>query len=298
MHALRPPRPRAGLHLLLFALTFLSTTIVGSRLDFNFRHNLPAVDLDRDLLSFLTFWREPAQLLHGLPYSLSLLLILLAHEFGHYLACVHHRIACSLPYFLPAPTLIGTFGAFIRFRSPVISRRQLFDVGIAGPLAGFVFALPLMGIGMAYSRVTPGIEGLSEVVFGRPLLFLLAEHILWPGVRSADLALHPVAQAAWVGLLATALNLIPIGQLDGGHIIYSLFGERHRVISLAAIAALLPLWYYSRFHGWLLLAAVMLLFGRRHFAVWDNTPAGPGRRVLFWVTAGVFVLSFTPAPVR
>ena len=291
------PRPRLGFHVLLLLLTFLATTAVGSRLDFNFRHNLPAVDIDRDLLVFLEIWRSPADLLNGLPYSLCLLLILFAHEMGHYLACVYHGIDCTLPFFLPAPSLIGTFGAFIRLRSPVHSRRQLFDVGVAGPLAGFVFALPALGVGLAYSKQVPGIESLGEVTFGHPLLFRLVETLLFPGAATSDLALHPIARAAWAGFLATALNLIPIGQLDGGHIVYSLFGERHRFVSLTAIVALITLFALTYYGPWLVLAVVMLFFGRRHFIVYDDRPLGRGRWTLFWIAAAIFILSFTPVPV-
>jgi membrane-associated protease RseP (regulator of RpoE activity) len=234
-------------------------------------------------------------LVHGLPYSLTLLAILLAHEFGHYFACVFYRIRASLPYFLPAPTFIGTFGAFIRFRSAVRGRRELFDVGIAGPLAGFVLVIPALSIGLALSRVVPGIGHQGEISFGTPLLVRLLEMFLFPGVGAADISLHPVARAAWVGLLATALNLLPVGQLDGGHIVYAAFGERHRHISLVAILAMLPLGYV--YWPWWVWGAVLFFIGRRHFAVFDNSDIGRGRRVLMLVVLAVFVLSFVPAPV-
>lgn len=240
--------------------------------------------------------RNPALLVHGLPYSLTLLAILLAHEFGHYFACVFYRISASLPYFLPAPTFIGTFGAFIRFRSSVRGRRQLFDVGIAGPLAGFLFTIPALSIGLALSRVVPGIAKQGEIGFGTPLLVRLLEMFLFPGAGMDDISLHPVARAAWVGLLATALNLLPIGQLDGGHIVYAVFGEKHRQVSLAALIAMIPMGFL--YWPWWVWGAVLFFVGRRHFAVFDTGSVGRGRHWLLVLALIVFVFSFVPVPVQ
>src|SRR5713226_8789762 len=140
---------RYWLHALLFLLTLYSTTVVGARVTHNFQHNLPFFDADADIPAYTEIWNEPAQLATGLPFSLTLLTILLAHEFGHYLACVYYRVNASLPYFIPAPTLIGTLGAFIRIRGPIYSRRALFDIGVAGPIAGFVFLLPALATPMS-----------------------------------------------------------------------------------------------------------------------------------------------------
>jgi len=286
---------RGATALLLFALTLLTTAALGSRLALNFRSNLPAFDLEHDLLVFLDLVRQPSLLLQGLPYALSLLFILVCHEMGHYWACRYYAIDCTPPYFLPAPTFIGTFGAFIRFRSPVKSRRELFDVGIAGPLAGFIAMIPVLGIGLAYSKVLPGIAQQGEVHFGAPLMLRFAELAVFPGVPEQDVYLHPVARAAWVGLLATALNLLPIGQLDGGHLIYAMFGERHRAISTAFIAAIALLGFV--YWPWWVWAPIFWFWGRRHFAVFDLEPLGRGRRQLFCVAAAVFILCFIPAPV-
>jgi membrane-associated protease RseP (regulator of RpoE activity) len=241
-------QPRLWLHVLLFLATLFTTTALGARLHYNFEHQLPPFDLEHDLTAFTDAIREPRLLLAGLPYALALLLVLLAHEAGHWLACFCHNIDASLPYFLPAPTFIGTFGAFIRFRSAVKSRRELFDVGIAGPLAGFLFVIPVLGIGMALSRVVPGIGQQSEIQFGSPLLIRVLELWLFPGVPSEDIYLHPVARAAWVGLLATSLNLLPIGQLDGGHIVYACFGERHHGAARLRLLALVGLGGPAVFH--------------------------------------------------
>jgi membrane-associated protease RseP (regulator of RpoE activity) len=288
-------RDRRWLHLLLFLATLVTSTALGVRLAQNFRADLPPFDLAQDWLVFAEIVRSPVVLLDGLAYSLTLLGILLAHEMGHWLACRHYRIRASLPYFLPAPTFIGTLGAFIRFRSPVNSRRELFDVGIAGPIAGFVALIPALGIGVALSRIVPGFSEQGEVRFGYPFLVHVVAGWVFPGLDLADLSLHPVARAAWVGLLATALNLMPIGQLDGGHLVYSAIGERHRHVATIFILALVPLGFV--YWPWWLWAPVFFLFGRRHFAVFDTQPLGAGRRVLLAIALGLFAACFIPAPV-
>ncbi len=291
-------RHRWWLHGLLLLLTLFTTTAVGARLAANFAANRPAFFIEDDLEFFLSLWTTPAVLWDGLPFSLTLLTILLAHELGHYWACRFHRIDASLPYFLPAPTLIGTFGAFIRIRAPIFSRRQLFDIGVAGPIAGFVFLLPVLGIGLAYSKVVPGIAEQGDLIFGSPLLLWLAAKLVFPGVAAADLYLHPVARAAWVGLLATALNLLPIGQLDGGHILYAFAGERHRRLSQIFAVALAAVGLIFGWLGWILWAAFFLWTGLRHPPIFDERPIDGGRLRLALVAAAILAVSFTPVPVR
>ncbi len=286
---------RWWLHGLLLILTLLTTTAMGARLALNYQENLPAFS-EQDWSALLRLIRNPGLLSLGLPFSLTLLAILMAHELGHYFACLHYRIDASPPYFLPAPTLIGTLGAFIRIRSPIYTRHILFDVGIAGPLAGFLFVLPALAIGLAYSKVIPGIATEGDLVFGAPLMQRLMEAIVFPGVRSSDIYLHPVSRAAWVGLLATALNLLPIGQLDGGHILYSFIGERHRLLSKIFVAALVPLGLAFSY-SWLLWALLLILFGMRHPVIYDDAPVGQGRWLLGLLALLIFVLSFTPAPI-
>lgn len=291
-------RQRWWLHGLLLLLTLVTTTVVGARLAMNFADNLPAFVLDEDFSYFVTIWSNPRLLLAGLPFSLTLLTILLAHELGHFWTCRYHRIDASLPYFLPAPTLIGTFGAFIRIREPIFSRRELFDVGVAGPLAGFVFLIPAMGVGLAYSKVVPGIAEQGDLVFGSPLLLWLASKLVFPGVETADLYLHPVARAAWVGLLATALNLLPIGQLDGGHILYAFFGRQHRRLSQVFAVVLALVGVIFGWVGWILWAGFFLWTGLRHPPIIDESPVGAGRARLAALALIILVLSFTPVPVR
>lgn len=283
-------------HIVLFLLTLLSTTAVGSRLAFNFEQNRPTYF--EDLWVAITSIANPGSLWAGLPFSLTLLTILLAHEMGHYLTCRYYGIDASLPYFLPAPTLIGTFGAFIRIRSAIPSKRQLFDVGIAGPLAGFLFVIPALAIGLAYSKIIPGIAAEGDFIFGTPGVMRILESWIMPGVNSADILVHPVARAAWAGVLATALNLMPIGQLDGGHILYSFVGERHKVLTRLFVLALLPLGYFTDSWSWIFWAALIFFFGMRHPRLYDATPVSRGRAQLAVLALLIFVVSFSLSPVR
>ncbi len=291
----RSGRPLYWVHILLLLLTLVTTTAAGARMVESFNANRPPFDLEHPLAAFSEFWMRPASLLEGLPFSLTLMTILLAHEFGHYVACRFYRVDASLPYFIPVPTFIGTFGALIRIRSPIYSKQVLFDVGIAGPLAGFAFLMPALGIGLAYSKVLPGIAHRGDLIFGVPPLVWLLEKLIFPGIPAADIYLHPVARAAWVGIFATALNLLPIGQLDGGHIVYSFIGERHQLLSKVFIAALLPLglWYWP----WFLWALFLFLFGRRHPSIFDATRLSPGRRRLGYLAFVIFGLCFMAAPI-
>lgn len=286
---------RLWLHLLLLAITCFTTTFVGARLFENFAANRAAFDFSLDLPAYLDLLREPSRLTQGLYFSVTLLTILMAHEMGHYLACVYYRLDASLPYFLPAPTFIGTFGAFIRIRSQILSRRVLFDVGVAGPIAGFVFLLPALGVGLAFSKVIPKIGDEGDLLFGVPLLVQLLENLVFPGIPASDIYLHPVARAAWVGLFATALNLLPFGQLDGGHIVYAFFGSRFRVMSRVFLAMLAALGYWYK--PWLLWAGVLLFFGSKHPTIYDPRPLGVGRHLLGWLALLIFLLSFMPVPI-
>ena len=294
----RQPRERYWLHSLLLLLTFVTTTTVGARLAFNFDRNRPAF-LEDDMIGVLTAFTHtlthPLDLLRGLPFSLTLLTILMAHEMGHYLTCRYYKIDASLPYFLPAPSLIGTLGAFIRIRSAIYYKRQLFDVGIAGPIAGFVFVIPALAIGLAFSKVIPGIAAQGDLVFSAPGILRFLEALIFPGVPVADIYLHPIARAAWVGIFATALNLLPIGQLDGGHILYAFIGERHRLLSKIFVAALVPMGYFSI--SWLIWAVLLFFFGLKHPRIYDSAEMGSGRTKLGWLALVMFLICFSLSPI-
>jgi membrane-associated protease RseP (regulator of RpoE activity) len=261
----------------------------------NFNSNLPCFRFEEDGFVLLEAFLNPQALLSGLAFSLPLLIILLAHELGHYFACSYYQLDASLPYFLPVPTFIGTLGAFIRIRSIIYSRTVLFDVGIAGPLAGVVVLLPFLFFGVWMSRISE-VASTGDLVFGTPLIIQFFESIFFPGVHPDSIYLHPMARAAWVGIFATALNLLPIGQLDGGHIVYSLTGKWSSKLSLAAIITLIPLGYfYPPWWGW---AVALYFFGRRHPQIHDESPLNTQRRWFAVLGLAVFLLCFMVAPLR
>jgi len=226
-------------HAVLLTTTLVTTTAFGFAEVQSFRADRP-LEIDWIFDAYVRVWHGDLSVATGLNFSLPLLLILLAHEWGHYVACHRSRVIASLPYFLPSPTLFGTLGAFIRIRSPIYTRRSLFDIGVSGPLAGFAVLLPLLLAGIRMSRVVPGAAVRGSFAFGTPLLLRIVEWVRFPGVPPSDILLHPLAMAAWVGLLATAINLLPIGQLDGGHILYAAFGRRaHRALSTGFVVILI-----------------------------------------------------------
>ena len=248
-------------------------------------------------------WSDPALLATGLLLSLPTLFILLCHELGHYVACRSYGYPVSPPYFLPAPFGLGTLGAFIRIGAPVRSKRELFDIGAAGPLAGFAALLPFLLWGVALSRPVPlppppaGIAEMILLVPGRSLGLRLATWVAHGPLPDGHiLDLHPFALAAWVGLLATALNLLPLGQLDGGHILYSLAGPGHRrlaVVLWLALLALALVW-----PGWALWCLVILILGLRHPPVIDELrPLDRRRRWLAALVLLIFLFSFAPVPL-
>ena len=290
------PRQRYWLHALLLVATLLSTTIVGAGLARSFAQGQP-VDFAGDLDGYVRMWQEPSYLLAGLPFSLTLLTILLAHEFGHFLTARYYLVDATLPFFIPAPTLIGTLGAFIRIRSPILSKRALFDIGIAGPLAGFVALVSPLIAGVALSKVVPGIGHSGDLTFGTPLAIRMIEWVRFPGVPITDIYLHPVARAAWVGLLATALNLLPIGQLDGGHILYAILGQRTKYLSRLFLFILVLMGIFVTY-SWLVWAALLFFFNMRHPVIVDPNPLGSFRARLAVIALAVFILSFTIAPVH
>lgn len=302
VYVIQPSRPRYWLHLLLLILTLLTTTIVGAQLQSNFDHNLPVLrpgDTYLPLFPFEWLVSQPHAILRGIPFSLTLMLILLAHEMGHYVCARRYQVSATLPYFIPAPTLIGTLGAFIRIKSFIPSRQALFDIGIAGPIAGFVLAVPAMFAGLLISHPGVPLTG-DDIALGYPAIFQLGRFVL-PHTTAAfthplnSLNPHPIAIAAWVGMFATALNLLPGGQLDGGHIVYALFPRAHKWISILTILALIPFAFFG-WVGWLLWAAILGITGLRHPNVPSNPGLSHGRLRLAYFALLMLILTMVAAP--
>jgi membrane-associated protease RseP (regulator of RpoE activity) len=296
----RPLRRRwfnsPAFHGFLFFLTFVSTLIVGTHIALNYEHNFPAFDWDISRAFFASILHNPSMLKLGIPFSLTLLSILLAHEMGHYFTCRYYGIRASYPYFIPAPTLIGTMGAFIRIKTPITTRRALFDVGISGPLAGFIVALPALIVATLKCQAIVPINLPDTITLGNPLAITLLGKILRPGLNPASISLQPIGCAAWVGLFATALNLLPVGQLDGGHILYAVLGERHRTVSWGLFVALVPLGVFC-WAGWMVWAVILLVVGLRHPVVMIPSEAlGKVRQTLALLAVLLFLLTFVPTP--
>ena len=275
---------------MLLLATIASTTLFGA-----LHYEGFASDFEASAQAPLVIWR-------GIWYSATILAILGAHELGHYYACRYYRVDASLPYFLPAPFLTGTLGAFIRIRQPIPTKRMLFDIGVAGPIAGFIVVVPALFLGLSLSRVLPLPEDFVGFSLGEPLLFRLAAWMVWgTAPEGYSLNLHPMAFAAWFGLLATALNLFPIGQLDGGHISYATLGARSTLVTMTAAAAVVLLTFQSpSWIAWAVLMVVMLVaFGPRHPRTLDHHIPLDRRRILVALGALVmFILCFTPAPIE
>lgn len=303
-----PPRPRYWIYVVLLAATCFTTLVVGARMEFNFLHNLPPFAPGDEFIPFFPIgWvlAEPSRLLLGIPFSATLLAILLSHEMGHYLFCRYYGVRATLPFFIPAPTLIGTLGAVIRIRGPIRSRKALFDIGIAGPIAGFVVAIITLAVAMTLSKpMAPGM-GPSDLHLGFPAVFVLMQHALRnfaPGHGASALPLarvylHPTAIAAWVGMFATALNLLPSSQLDGGHIVYALAPRAHRVISWLTVIALV---YLGRFHmSWRVWAGLIIVMNVATYRVQQapDYPELPANRWALAVLAAIMLLlTFTVSP--
>ena len=284
---------RVWLHVLLLVLTVASTTFAGVGHYLSFQSNFLPLDLRF----------TPGLLLRGAWYSATILAILGCHELGHYFACRYYDVDASLPFFLPVTVVMtGTLGAFIRIREPIRTKRMLFDIGIAGPIAGFAVAVPALFIGLSMSRVVRLPPSFTGFELGEPLLFKLASTLLWGTQPDGySLNLHPMAFAAWFGLLATALNLFPIGQLDGGHISYAVFGRRSTYVTFAMIGIELVLTYFST--SWLvwtvLMIGMLVAFGPRHPRTFDeHLSLDRTRLILALVALVMFIVCFTPAPIE
>jgi len=275
------PHKLTRIHVLLFILTFMTTTIAGA------------------LLNGVIPWLQPEKIYLGLPFSLTLIFILLTHEMSHYIASRLHNVTATLPYFIPAPSIIGTFGAVIKMKPPIPDRRSLIDIGASGPIGGFIIAVIACVIGLHLSEVKPTGEIQEGLTFGSSLLFsFLTKIVLGIDPDKYDILLHPVAFAGWIGLLVTSLNLLPIGQLDGGHITYALLGEKHAWISKGMLPVLVVLGIVY-WEGWFIWAVLMIFLGYRHPpVVYPNIQLNRNRKLIGWLALVIFILTFTPMPVR
>lgn len=280
-----PSQSNSAINLLLLLATILSTLFVGASY---------AATTTSEMLML---WR-------GWPFSLSIMLILGAHEMGHYFAAKYHKVPVSLPYFIPFPMpgSIGTFGAFIRLKSPVNNKRALLDVGAAGPWAGIIFAIPILFFGLATSQVLPLPAGVSYMAEGNSLLYAVMKIIVFGRFLPADgldVHLNQVAWAGWVGLLVTSLNLIPLGQLDGGHVAYVLLGKWAKNLFWPVIIIMVALVIITGTLTWVLWIAILLVLGRRYAVPLDDvTELDPRRRVIAIFTLALFFLVFIPLPMQ
>jgi len=305
-----PPRERYWVHVLLLVATCFTTLVVGARMESNFLHNLPPFAAGDEYLPFFPIgWvlAHPSRLLLGIPFAATLLGILLAHEMGHYLFCRYYGVRATLPFFLPAPTMIGTLGAVIRIKAPIRSRAALFDIGIAGPIAGFVVAVVTLAIAMNLSKPLATGASQSDLQLGFPAIFYVMHGLLRsvaPGHAIAALPLtriylHPTAVAAWVGMFATALNLLPSGQLDGGHIVYAVAPRAHRIISWITVIGLV---YLGRSYvGWRVWAALIIVmnvitYRQQQAPEYPMLPAN--RWALALVGMIMLALTFTISPFQ
>jgi len=302
----RPYRPRYWLHAVLLLVTFFTMLVVGSRMQFNFARGIPIFTAADEIMPFFPMgWAlaSPKNLLLGIPFAVTLILILLAHEMGHYLLCRRNGVQATLPFFIPAPTLIGTLGAVIRIKSPIRSRTALFDIGIAGPIAGFIVAIVTLLFALVLSKPLAANVPAADLNLGYPLVFQIVHGVMAlfaPGVFSTPLSqmnLHPIGVAAWVGMFATTLNLLPSGQLDGGHIVYALSPRAHRFVSWLVVLALIYLgWHYLGWRAWAFLVTAMniITWRQRQAPDWPDIPSSRWGLALLGLV--MLILTFTPVP--
>ncbi len=269
------------LHLLLFVITFLTTLTAGA------------------LHAGINIFEQPARVIEGLPFAATLMTILLFHEFAHYIASKKNNMDATLPYFIPAPSLVGTFGAFIKIKSPIVTRKALIDIGASGPIAGFIVSVFACIIGLSMSKVVSLQQMEAGLSLGNSLLFsFLSWLTLGVTPDEYDILLHQVAFAGWIGFFITSLNLLPIGQLDGGHISFAIFGERHRHISIFMVLFLMLLGLLS-WEGWVVWSILMLIIGIKHPPViyWE-IHLDPQRRFISLSCLIIFIITFVPSPFK
>ncbi|OGW39283.1 MAG: hypothetical protein A2Y97_08570 [Nitrospirae bacterium RBG_13_39_12] len=292
------------LHLLLFIITLFSTLVAGA------------------FMTGIDILKEPEKIYKGLPFAVTLMTILMSHELSHYFASKKHRVKATLPYFIPAPTFIGTLGAVIKMKSPIITRKALVDIGSSGPIVGFMVSVIATVIGLNMSEIVKLANTEGALSFGDSILFsFLSRLILGVTPAGYDILLHPIAFAGWIGFFITSINLLPVGQLDGGHIVYALFGENlHKKTSNLFFILLLflgttkllmendlftfadSIYVYADkylWEGWAVWAVLLLVLGLKHPPVlyWEM-PLDPRRRFAGWVAFLIFAVTFIPVPIK
>lgn len=289
---------RIWLNIVLFVVTVFSTFFVGFSWSINFRYAETIFQNGEFALGTEAFF-DPQVVGLSLLYAVTLIGILLSHELGHFLACRYYRIEATLPFFIPAPTIVGTMGAFIKIRSPITRKRQLFDIGVAGPLMGFCLSVPLLILGLSLSKAIPSVPQEGSIIFGEPLLLKLVGGVIFANVPSDfDVILHPIGFAGWVGILVTALNLFPIGQLDGGHILYAMIGKRSARYSrwILTIFLIMGVLFWI---GWFVWALLIGMLGVKHPRIIDeDLPLSQGRKAIAFLVILIFILSFIPDPIK
>ena len=273
-----PKIPR--INLILFILTIFTTLLAGA------------------IMEGVNPLENPIGIISGWPFSVTLMLILGFHEFGHYYYAQKHNVNATLPYFIPAPTFIGTFGAFIKIKSPIYKKDALLQIGAAGPIAGFIIAVPALIIGLSLSQIVDISSAEIGIKLGDSILMKFLIAVIFPNLgNTQDIMLHPIAFAGWIGLLVTMLNLLPIGQLDGGHIAYAMLGRKHDKVAKFALLALIPMGLLSL--NWLIWAALILILMRttKHPPVNDvDVPLSDKNMKIGYVCLAIFILCFIPIP--
>jgi len=289
-------RDRVWVHIVLLLLTIVSTTVMGAFHYFSFTVGFQSGNVVNPDLSSWSFYVK------GLWYSATVLGILGCHEMGHYLACRYYGVDASLPFFLPAPFLTGTFGAFIRIRERIPSKIALFDIGLAGPVAGFLVAVPALFAGLALSATEHVPKDFTGYELGEPLLFRAVSWLVWGRLPDGvSVNMHPMAFAAWFGLLATALNLFPVGQFDGGHVAYAVFGKPATKLTLGMVVIAIGLTMFSTsWLVWTVLMVVMIaVIGPEHPPTLDDhVPLDRARLAMAIFGLVMLILCFTPAPLE
>jgi len=286
------------LNIVLFILTVFSAFFVGLGWSANYKY-AEEISRDPEFAAGIGAFHDPQIVGLSLLYAAVLIVILLGHELGHYLTCRRYRISATWPFFIPAPTFIGTMGAFIKIKSPITRKQQLFDIGVAGPLMSFFLSVPVLVVGLSMSKVVPPLPQESSLVFGDPLLLKIISAFFFKTAGPGhEIIPHPLAFAGWVGLLVTAMNLFPLGQLDGGHISYAVFGPKSRVIGrfFLVIFIVLGIFFWA---GWLVWALLIKILGLNHPRIWDEDASlGTKRKTIGVLILIIFILSFIPDPVR